>query len=57
MPGIPDDMVARAVAAWTTLFGMVSFELFGQFNNTIYARDALFDHTMTRIAVFMGIPT
>ncbi|GAA5081490.1 AcrR family transcriptional regulator [Thermocatellispora tengchongensis] len=56
IPGVPDDLVARAVTAWTTLFGMVNFELFGQFNNAIYARDALFDHTMTRMAAFIGIP-
>lgn len=56
MPGLPDDVLTRAVAAWTGLFGMVSFELFGQFNNVITDRAALFDHTMARLARLIGLP-
>lgn len=44
MPGLPDDLVARALAAWTGLFGFVSFEVFGQFTNVIADRRTLFDH-------------
>jgi hypothetical protein len=29
-PGVPAAMIARGLIAWTQLFGMVSFELFGQ---------------------------
>jgi AcrR family transcriptional regulator len=56
MPGLPDDVLARAVIAWTGLFGMVSFELFGQFNNVIDDRATLFDHTMTRLGRLLGLP-
>jgi AcrR family transcriptional regulator len=55
MPGLPDDVVARALAAWTALFGAVSFELFGQFDNVITDRDAFFDHLMTGQARFLGL--
>jgi hypothetical protein len=55
MPEVPDDVVTRAVIAWTGLFGMVSFELFGQFNNVITHRDELFDHNMTCLARLVGI--
>jgi AcrR family transcriptional regulator len=55
MPGLPDDVVARALATWTTLFGMVSFEVFGQFNNVITDRDAFFDHLMTGQAHYLGL--
>ena len=30
-PAVPPDVLVRAVIAWTQLFGMISFELFGQF--------------------------
>jgi AcrR family transcriptional regulator len=55
MPEVPDDVVTRAIIAWTGLFGMVSFELFGQFNNVITHRSELFDHNMTCLARLIGI--
>jgi AcrR family transcriptional regulator len=56
MPELPDDVIARAVTAWTGLFGIVNFELFGQFNNTIDDRAALFDHNMTVLGRLIGLP-
>ncbi|MBX6383326.1 MAG: TetR/AcrR family transcriptional regulator [Microbispora sp.] len=56
MPGVPDDVVARAIVAWTSLFGMVSFEIFGQFDNTITHRAELFEHNMTCLARLLGLP-
>ncbi len=56
LPDVPDDAVARALTAWASLFGTVSFELFGQFDNAIEDRAAMFDHTMTNLAVFVGLP-
>ncbi|MFB9710083.1 TetR/AcrR family transcriptional regulator [Streptosporangium nondiastaticum] len=53
---IPDDVVARALVAWTGLFGWVSFELFGQFNNAILNRDPAFDHAMRSHAAYLGLP-
>jgi AcrR family transcriptional regulator len=43
---VPDDVAARAVAGWAALFGLVSFELFGQFENVITDRDGFFEHSM-----------
>ena len=57
LPGVPDDIVTRALTAWAGLFGMVSFELFGQFNNVITDRAALYDHTMTSLARLVGLPS
>ncbi|MBD3144413.1 TetR/AcrR family transcriptional regulator [Microbispora bryophytorum] len=56
IPDVPDDVITRAIVAWTGLFGMVSFELFGQFNNTITHRAELFDHNMTCLARLLGLP-
>ncbi|GAA4565231.1 TetR/AcrR family transcriptional regulator [Planotetraspora kaengkrachanensis] len=56
MPGVSDDVVARGVVAWTGLFGMVNFELFGQFNNVIRHRRELFEHNMLCLAALLGLP-
>ena len=57
MAEVPDDVAARAVAGWTTLFGMVSFELFGQFENVITDRDAFFEHSMRCQGRLTGLST
>ncbi|MBG0828963.1 TetR/AcrR family transcriptional regulator [Planomonospora sp. ID67723] len=56
MPGVPDDVVARALVAWTGLFGWVNFELFGQFNNVILDPATAFDHAMRCHAALLGLP-
>ncbi len=56
MPDVPDDVVTRAIVVWTGLFGMVSFEIFGQFNNTIAHRTELFEHNMTCLGRLLGLP-
>ncbi|MCT9933002.1 TetR/AcrR family transcriptional regulator [Planotetraspora sp. A-T 1434] len=55
MPGVSDDVVTRAIIAWTGLFGMVNFELFGQFNNVITHRDELFDHNIVCLGHLIGL--
>lgn len=52
---VPDDVVARAFTAWAGLYGTVSFELFGQFNNVIDERPAYFDHTVTLLGRVIGL--
>jgi hypothetical protein len=42
------------VAAWSQLFGLVSFELFGQFENMISARGQFFDRAVERLAESIG---
>ncbi|MDX2644056.1 TetR/AcrR family transcriptional regulator [Streptomyces sp. PA03-1a] len=53
------DLPARAipslVAAWAQLFGLVSFEVFGQFNNVVEARDDFFDHAVAGLAHQAGL--
>ncbi|MEV0382539.1 TetR/AcrR family transcriptional regulator [Nonomuraea sp. NPDC050643] len=55
MPDVPDSVIWTAVTAWTTLYGWVNFEVFGQFNNTIEDRKAAFDHSMRLTAGTMGL--
>ena len=56
LPGVPDDVIAVALATWTALFGMISFELFGQFENVITDRAAFFGHAMACQGRLAGLP-
>jgi len=55
--GLPDEVMLAGITAWIHLFGVVSFELFGQFNNVIDARAEFFDAEMSRMADLIGLPT
>jgi hypothetical protein len=51
---VPPDVLVRAVIAWAQLFGMISFELFGQFVGSFEPAQALFAHAVVRLASFVG---
>jgi AcrR family transcriptional regulator len=53
---VPPEILVRSVIAWTQLFGMISFELFGQFVGSFEPADALFAHATARLATFVGLP-
>lgn len=44
------------LTSWVQLFGVISFELFGQFNNVIDARAEYFDQQMELMADLLGYP-
>jgi AcrR family transcriptional regulator len=54
-PGVPEDLVLRGLAAWTSLYGWVTFEVFGQFAGTTFNGGAAFDHTVRVLAGMMGL--
>jgi AcrR family transcriptional regulator len=55
--GVPVEpsAVARTMVAWTCLFGAVSFELFGRFDNTIVELDDWFELQITMMVGFLGL--
>jgi AcrR family transcriptional regulator len=53
--GVPPDALVRAVIAWTQLFGMISFELFGQLVGSFEPADALFAYAVVQFAAFVGL--
>jgi AcrR family transcriptional regulator len=55
LPAVPSEVVVRAVIAWTQLFGMISFELFGQFVGSFEPAGALFDYAVAQLAGFVGL--
>jgi AcrR family transcriptional regulator len=51
---VPPDALVRAVIAWSQLYGMISFELFGQFVGSFEPADALFAYTVAQLTAFVG---
>ena len=58
-PGIPAALIQRALMVWTGLFGVVSFELYGQLHQVVGEepgdRDAFFAECIRRWIQFVGI--
>ncbi|WBB64982.1 TetR/AcrR family transcriptional regulator [Micromonospora sp. WMMD812] len=55
-PELPEALLARGMAGWTQLFGLISFELFGRINRSLPHRDAYFDHQVGLMADLIGLP-
>jgi hypothetical protein len=54
-PELPEQLLLAGLSGWIQMFGVVSFELFGQFNNVIDARAEFFDQQMELMADLMGL--
>ncbi|MHC3467922.1 TetR/AcrR family transcriptional regulator [Streptomyces sp. 7R007] len=54
-PDLPPAVATALVAAWAELFGLVGFELFGQFNRVIEDRDRFFRHAAERLGRGVGL--
>jgi AcrR family transcriptional regulator len=52
---VPPGLLVRGVIAWTQLFGMLSFELFGQFVGSFEPADAFFAYAAGELATFVGL--
>lgn len=52
---LPRMVTAALIAAWAQLFGLVSFELFGQFENVVTARDQFFDRAAQSLGESVGL--
>ncbi|MCX5197150.1 TetR/AcrR family transcriptional regulator [Streptomyces sp. NBC_00249] len=53
--GLPPEVTAALVGAWAQLVGLLSFELFGQFNRVVEERDLFFAHAVDRLAYGVGL--
>ncbi|MFJ3809124.1 TetR/AcrR family transcriptional regulator [Streptomyces sp. NPDC090073] len=54
-PELPPEAAAPMVAAWAQLFGLIGFELFGQFNRVVEDRATFFRHAVGRLAHEVGL--
>jgi AcrR family transcriptional regulator len=55
-PGVPAPVLARTLVAWTQLFGMISFELFGQLVGSADPSDDFFGFAVEQMADYIGLP-
>ncbi|WP_338693636.1 TetR/AcrR family transcriptional regulator [Streptomyces sp. Q6] len=54
-PDLPPAVVIALVAAWAQLYGLVGFELFGQFNRVVEDRSPFFAHAVAQLAHGVGL--
>ncbi len=55
-PDTSDEAIVRALAAWTQLFGLISFELFGHLHGVVERVPPLFERILLEMGAFMGLP-
>lgn len=56
-PELPPTVLVTAIMAWTQLFGMISFELFGQLVGSVDPSDEFFAAAVERMADLVGLTT
>jgi hypothetical protein len=60
IPGLPGNLqpevLARGLLVFSSLCGLVSLELFGQFTNTVTQFAGHFDHQLARLGTVLGLP-
>ena len=54
--GLPPALAPRVVTAWSSLYGAISFELFGQTHNVVDDNAAYFDAAVERLAELVLLP-
>jgi AcrR family transcriptional regulator len=54
-PQVPPAVLLRTVIVWTQLFGMLSFELFGQLVGSMDPADEFFAAASRQMAAFVGL--
>lgn len=55
-PHASPETAIRATAAWTHLFGMISFELFGHFHNVVDEVSPVFERSLLEMGCLVGLP-
>ncbi len=54
-PAVDDTVRLRGLMAWSSLYGTLSFELFGHFVGSVEDGDRYFDRAMTELAALIGL--
>ena len=54
-PAIDDAVRIRALLAWSSIYGAISFELFGHFVGSVVDADGFFDRAMAELAAMVGL--
>lgn len=54
-PALTDAVRARALLAWSSVYGTISFELFGHFVGSLTDADRYFDRAVTELGRLLGL--
>ncbi|MEW2163666.1 TetR/AcrR family transcriptional regulator [Streptomyces sp. NPDC007084] len=54
-PDLPPEVIVPLVAAWAQLYGLIGFEVFGQFNRVVEDREPFFRQAAGRLAHEVGL--
>ncbi len=54
-PDLPPEVAPPLVAAWSQLFGLVGFEVFGQFTRVVEDREPFFRHAVRQLGRGVGL--
>jgi AcrR family transcriptional regulator len=54
--GLPPALAPRVVTAWSSLYGAISFEVFGQTHNVVDDHSGYFDTAVERLADLVALP-
>jgi AcrR family transcriptional regulator len=54
-PQLGAAAMLRGMIAWTLVFGALSFEVFGRYNQTIAERDEFYDRQMLAMVEYLGL--
>ncbi|MBK1784966.1 TetR/AcrR family transcriptional regulator [Prauserella cavernicola] len=54
-PGVPEEVLARTMIAWSQLFGMVGFERTGHFVGSVDPADEFFTYAVEQMTLFVGL--
>ena len=55
-PELPEEVAARALQAWSALFGSITWELFGHFTGVVSDFEAYSAHQARRAATMLASP-
>jgi AcrR family transcriptional regulator len=55
MPGVAPEEYLKALMAWTTIFGFLTFELFGQYVGSVKNASLMFDRVVDELAVSLNL--
>jgi AcrR family transcriptional regulator len=54
-PAIDETLRVRALLAWSSIYGAISFELFGHYVGSVVDADRFFDRAMAELAGLIGL--
>ena len=55
MPGVAPEGYLKALMAWTTIFGFLTFELFGQYVGSAKNLNLMFDRVVDELAISLNL--